>query len=343
MATILEKLQQKYAGRSGVSEARNIAEVFAGNQGANAIVDVIDGFGKSTVLYTDGTLIINEMAEDRAANVAEHGEAVKIYNPYTSRVPYVSTDIPWANDRASIHSVKFGSTVKPTSTSRWFYDLANCTAMDFTGLDTSAVLSMNAMFVGCSALTSLDLSSFDTSNVTDIGGMFYDCTSLTSLNLSSFDTSNVTNMGGGVFTNCRALTSLDLSNFDTSKVTNLGYMFTNCYALAQLNIGSFDTSKVIDMTSLFNHCRALETIDIRNFDTSKVTAMSYMFQDCQALETIIASDKFVTTAVTKDSGMFSSSANLVGGNGTPYSSSHVTSEYARIDTEETPGYFTAAS
>ena len=343
MATILEKLQQKYANRPGVTEARNIAEIFAGNRGANAIADVVDGFGKHTVLYYDGTLIINEMEEDRAVNIAEHGEAVKIYSPYTSRVPYASTDIPWTEDRSSILSVKFGSKVTPINTSRWFYDLTNCTAMDFTGLDTSAVRSMNAMFVGCSSLTSLDLSSFDTSNVTDIGGMFYDCTSLVSLDLSSFDTSNVTNMGGGVFTNCKALTSLDLSNFDTSKVTNLGYMFTNCYALAQLNIGSFDTSKVRDMTSLFNHCRALESIDISNFDTSNVTAMSYMFQDCQALDSIIASDKFVTTAVTKDSGMFSSSANLVGGNGTSYSSSHVTSEYARIDTEETPGYFTAAS
>lgn len=32
-----------------------------------------------------------------------------------------------------------------------------------------------------------------------------------------------------------------------------------------------------------------------------------------------------------------------GGNGTTYDANHVNSEYARIDTEETPGYFTAAS
>jgi hypothetical protein len=41
--------------------------------------------------------------------------------------------------------------------------------------------------------------------------------------------------------------------------------------------------------------------------------------------------------------MFWVNPNLVGGNGTLYNSSHSNKEYARIDKEETPGYFTLKS
>ena len=124
--TILEKLQEKYSNAEGINDARNIAEVLAGNRGANAIADVVDGFGKSTVLYTDGLLIINELAEDRAANIAEHDEVVKEYDPWCKRQPYVfakDQNILWYDDRTSVLSVKFGSEVKPSSTNIWFSGL----------------------------------------------------------------------------------------------------------------------------------------------------------------------------------------------------------------------------
>ena len=38
--------------------------------------------------------------------------------------------------------------------------------------------------------------------------------------------------------------------------------------------------------------------------------------------------------------MFLGCSTLVGGNGTTYDDSKTDKEYARIDTEETPGYFT---
>ena len=41
--------------------------------------------------------------------------------------------------------------------------------------------------------------------------------------------------------------------------------------------------------------------------------------------------------------MFTSDTNLVGGNGTTYNGSYRDKTYARIDTEETPGYFTLKS
>jgi hypothetical protein len=69
--------------------------------------------------------------------------------------------------------------------------------------------------------------------------------------------------------------------------------------------------------------------------------MNYMFENAKSLTTIYVSEKFVTSAVTVSNRMFMGASSLVGGNGTTYSSDHFDKEYARIDTADTPGYFTA--
>ena len=65
-----------------------------------------------------------------------------------------------------------------------------------------------------------------------------------------------------------------------------------------------------------------------------------MFIGNSNLKTIYVSDKFVTDNVVNSSGMFLRCTSLIGGNGTIYNSAHDDKEYARIDTPETPGYFT---
>jgi hypothetical protein len=77
-------------------------------------------------------------------------------------------------------------------------------------------------------------------------------------------------------------------------------------------------------------------------DTAAGTYSSYsgMFSGDSKLKTIYASNKFVTNKVVEGYHMFSSCSSLVGGNGTTYSTSHTTHEYARVDTASTPGYFT---
>lgn len=88
----------------------------------------------------------------------------------------------------------------------------------------------------------------------------------------------------------------------------------------------FTTSKVI-------------TLDLSSFDTSKVTNSMGMFSSNENLKTIYASNKF-TNNISNSNGMFTDCTSLVGGNGTTYDSTKVNAEYARIDTESTPGYFT---
>ena len=88
------------------------------------------------------------------------------------------------------------------------------------------------------------------------------------------------------------------------------------------------------MGDMFCSCTNLTSLDVSNFDTKNVTDMGYMFFYCQNLATIYASDKFVTTACSKDEEMFSDCKKLVGA--VPYDPNRVGKEMASYTT----GYFT---
>ena len=313
-----------------------------------ASVRVITTTSYRTVLYADGTFIINESSMDEESNTQAHGEAVNVYNPFdpngsTDIDKYIFsewTDVPWSNELDSIINIEIGSEIQPTSTAYWFNACIECQTIDLSNLDTSNVISMDYMFNYCSSLTVLDISNFDTSNVTDMYYAFANLRSMTSLDLSSLDTSNVVNMEG-MFTNNNSLTSLDLSSFDTSSVTNMTWMFSNCPNLASLDLSSFDTSSVTSMGTMFRGCSALTILDLSNFDTSNVEVMSLMFSGCSALHSIYASSDFVITNVSEDFDMFKGCAELVGGAGTVWDSNYIRKSRAKIDGGiSDPGYFT---
>ena len=305
----------------------------------------------STVLFTDGTFIINEKSTDRNANIALHGAVTNEYDPFdpngaTNVKKYIFSSAyqrPWDSQRESVKAVEIGSNIRPTSTAYWFYAFTTCTSMDLDNLDTSAVTNMRRMFYDCYVLASLDVTNFDTSLVTDMNYMFYDCYVLASLDVSNFNTSAVTDMSY-MFSHCYVLTALDVTHFDTGEVTDMCEMFNYCQALASLDVTNFDTSKVTNMYKMFSYCQALTSLDVSSFNTSLVTDMTYMFRSCNVLTTIYASIDFVVTQVTNSSDMFENmSTNLVGGAGTTWASSKPKDKtYARIDGgTSNPGYFTA--
>ena len=217
-----------------------------------------------TVLYNDGTFIINEKETDYETNATLHGGVKKTYIPFdpngsdnTSKYIFGDFRTPWHNECTYVKAVRFGSNVKPTSTAWWFYNFYICTSFDFSGLDTSAVTNMDGTFFQVQALTSLDVSSLDTRSVTSMKQVFYNSIRLTSLDVSTWDTRNVVDMSS-MFQDLSAITSLDLSNFDTSSVTNMGWMFTNCYNLAQIYASdSFVTGQVTDGARMFGACYRL--------------------------------------------------------------------------------------
>nr|WP_218434722.1 BspA family leucine-rich repeat surface protein [Segatella copri]MBW0036972.1 BspA family leucine-rich repeat surface protein [Segatella copri] len=192
-----------------------------------------------------------------------------------------------------------------------FYNCSKLTSLDVTHFNTVKVTDMHDMFFSCSSLTSLDVTHFNTANVTDMYGMFSSCSSLASLDVTHFNTANVTKMSY-MFSSCSSLISLDVTHFNTANVTLMNGMFSSCSSLTSLDVTHFNTEKVTNMSSMFSSCSSLTSLYLTNFNTEKVTNMGNMFSNCAALTTIYASSKFVTTLVTKSSGMFKNCGKLKG-------------------------------
>lgn len=325
-----------------------------------------------TVLYTDGTFIINEKSTDQAANEALHGVATNVYDPYnpnnSSSYSFgTASQRPWNGEAGSVKAVEIGSPISPLYTAQWFRNFSNCTSMDFTNLDTSRVTSMRGMFAYCSSMQSLDLTDFDTQNVTDMYELFDGCGSLTSVNISSFNTSKVTTMAE-MFNACYELEEIDVSSFDTSNVTTMADMFHSCQKLKSIDLSNFDTRKVTSMVNMFYLCKALQSIDlsnfytpnlkdmqrmfasaenvtiidISNFSSSRIDSMRETFYYCQKLQTVYASPNFTGIYASGYLDTFGyCSTNLVGGAGTVWNGNQVSSRYARVDGgTSNPGYFT---
>ena len=106
------------------------------------------------------------------------------------------------------------------------------------------------------------------------------------------------------------------------------------------NIEYLNTEEVTNMQLMFYGCSALEMLNLSHFNTSKVTNMVNMFRNCSNLKTVYVSDEWTTDKVSSSGSMFTGCTAIVGGNGTEYNSSKTNKEYARIDAEGTPGYFT---
>lgn len=237
----------------GVYTLQYTAEDECGNVTVEERTVSVENITYRTVLYTDGTFIINEKSSDIDANAALHGAATNIYDPLGVN-DYVFSrdrDRPWHSQASSVKSVRIGSSIAPTSMKYWLSGFSGCTDMNFRNLDTSQVVAMASAFSGCRAISSLDLSGFDTSNVTDLTYMFTNCVALTSLDLSSFNTAKVTNMRD-LFYSCSSLTSLDLSSFDTALVDNMQEMFRNCGALQTIYASTkFVTDNVTNSFYMF--------------------------------------------------------------------------------------------
>lgn len=111
-------------------------------------------------------------------------------------------------------------------------------------------------------------------------------------------------------TKLETITGLEYLN--TENVTDMGHMFYSCSSLTSLDVTHFNTANVMKMNGMFSYSVALTSLYLTNFNTEKVTNMEDMFSGCQALTTIYASSKFVTTQVTKSSGMFNKCEKLKG-------------------------------
>ena len=228
----------------------------------------------------------------------------------TANVTNMNSMFYLCSSLASLDVTHF-NTANVTNMNSMFYLCSSLTSLDVTHFNTEKVTDMRNMFGDCNELTSLDVTHFNTEKVTDMYNMFGNCWRLASLDVTLFNTANVTNMDF-MFFDCLALTSLDVTHFNTAKVEGMSGMFAHCSSLTSLDVTHFNTEKVTNMSQMFNGCACLASLDVTNFNTANVSNMEYMFCDGSNLKAIYASDKFVTNAVTKSSGMFEGCKSLSG-------------------------------
>lgn len=145
----------------------------------------------------------------------------------------MNTAVPWTSYAEYITNVRVTAT-GVTSTSGWFSNLVNLSAIDLSGFDSSKITNMDSMFYNCSSLKELNLNDFNTDSVISMRAVFHGCSSLEKLNISSFNTSKVTT-AEKMFYNCSNLTTLDLSNFDFTSLNNGLDMFSGCIKLGYIN------------------------------------------------------------------------------------------------------------
>lgn len=240
--------------------------------------------------------------------------------------------------------------------------------LDFFTLDTTNVKSMNSifsfsniesaninfkggnltsckyMFEQCPNLKNVQFNwEVNTTKLTDIQSMFRQCTILESVDFGNMDTSKVTTFYN-CFQKCSKLSSI--TPFSTASATNMSTMFAECYSFTELDLSFMDTSNVTTFNGFIQkgygaNLMQLTTLNLSSFNTSKATNFGSMFFGCTNLTTIYANDFTHGSGNVNSSNMFADCTSLVGGNGTTYSSSHKDFTYARVDTAETPGYFTA--
>ena len=171
---------------------------------------------------------------------------------------------------------------------------------------------------------------------TTMRAWFYSLKNATTFDFSNLNTSEVTDMAA-LFRECNSVETLDLTNFKTANVVQMMYMFDSCKKLKELDLSSFNTEKVTQMNYVFEGCSELLWLDISSFNFDKVNTAIEMFSDCYKLTTIYC--KADLTSTTADvTGLFSGSKALVGENGTTYDDEKQ-KEYARLDEEGKPGYF----
>lgn len=131
----------------------------------------------------------------------------------------------------------------------------------------------------------------------------------------------------------------------------LNYQPTSCYRwfghvggyikLTSLSLIGLDTSQVTDMEEMFAGLDHVTELTIPNFNIDNLDHASRMFKDMTLVETIYTDENFTLADVDDADNVFiNCSNNLVGGNGTTWSSSHIGKDYAIVDTTAHPGYFT---
>ncbi|MBR6689460.1 MAG: BspA family leucine-rich repeat surface protein [Clostridia bacterium] len=139
-------------------------------------------------------------------------------------------------------------------------------------------------------------------------------------------------------------TAYILSNYQIKANENSSKMFSNYENLTEIVFSNFETYEMKNASDMFSNCVNLKELDLYKFDTSNVLDISNMFSGNNNLEKVYVSELWNLSNISQpQDNVFLNCTKLTGENNTIYSEEHVSSEYARIDSAELPGYFTFKS
>lgn len=135
--------------------------------------------------------------------------------------------------------------------------------------------------------------------------------------------------------------ALVLSDYKIKANKDSSKMFYNLETLTSVKFLNFETSNVENMSSMFYGCKNITTVNLNKFDTLKLSDISNMFYECNLLKTVYVSDLWnLDKITTEQENVFYNCEKIVGGNGTTFDATKITSEFACVDKEEKVGYFT---
>lgn len=263
-----------------------------------------------TVLFNDGTLIVNQISAYANIDKALHNGELAVYPPLDSEHNYQFLDqnapyyylegeeIPEneddrkfiIDDLRDIEDVEayfknyYGETEgKARISALWEDNKSKIKKVQFGS--TVRPKSMNIWFRNCSNLESVDVVGLDLSQCNGLWGTFMDCHKLKNIDVSGWNISQVETLSQ-IFNNCKLLEVLDVADWNTSKVMSFSRAFEGCDAIKSLEVGSWDMSASKTIRYIFAKCKRLTQIDVKNWNVSNVTNFVGVFEFCASLESI---------------------------------------------------------
>ena len=261
----------------------------------------------------------------KASSAPAPGTSTEVASTTDSEMPaYLWYDAPsktvfWWSDADTVYANEDSSSM--------FGSLGDVEKIDMTGINTSRVKNMSAMFHSAMNIYKhIELSSFDTSNAEDMSFMFTTggmktMENIDPIDFSRFNTSKVKNMEYMFYNSF--LPSLDIRNFDTSNVENMKQMFNGLKNVRNLDLSGWNVKKVNNIQGIFTDLRKLQSLNLSGWQMDSVTDMSKMFFDLIDLTSLNLTG-FTTKNVTYMVDMFAFMTKLTDLNLSSFDTSKVT-------------------
>ena len=263
-----------------------------------------------TVLFADGTFIVNQISAYTNMDKALHGEELAVYPPLDGENNYVFLDqnAPYIylegeeipedprdvriiiDDLRNIEDVEtyfksyYGAEEGEARISTlWEENKSLIKSVQFGS--TVRPKSMNIWFRGCSELETVDVEGLDLSQCNGLWGTFMGCSKLKSIDVSAWNLT-ATETISQLFNSCKVLETIDIANWNTGNIKSFSRAFEGCETVKFLDVSDWDMSCAKNIRYIFAKCKMITSIDVSKWDVSNVGNFVGAFEFCASLQHI---------------------------------------------------------